>query len=109
VALNYRRQVLGHDEEPVWFSPRLSVVLPTGSVDRGTGACGMGVQLYLTVRVRVGRAWFTHWNAGGSVGRARTQRGGRGTIRSLTAAASAIYLLAPELNLMLESVEHPFH
>jgi hypothetical protein len=109
VALNYRRQVLGHDEEPVWFSPRLSVVLPTGSVDRGTGAGGMGVQLNLPVSVRVGRAWFTHWNAGGSVGRARTQRGGRGTIRSLTAAASAIYLLAPELNLMLESVEHPFH
>jgi hypothetical protein len=102
VVLNYRRQVLGQAEEPVWFSPRVSLVLPSGSVDRGAGAGGMGVQLNLPVSVRVGRAWFTHWNAGGSVGRARTPNGERGTIRSLTAAASAIWLIAPTLNLMLE-------
>lgn len=102
VALNYRRQVLGQAEEPVWFSPRVSLVLPSGSVDRGAGTGGMGVQLNLPVSARVGRAWFTHWNAGGSVGRARTPNGERGTIRSLTAAASAIWLIAPTLNLMLE-------
>ena len=48
------------------------------------------------------RTVVTHWNAGGSAGRARTESGARGTVRSLTAAASAIWLLAPTLNLMLE-------
>jgi hypothetical protein len=103
VALNYRRQVLGHDEEPVWFSPRLSLVLPSGSVARGSGAGGAGLQVNLPVSVRESRPIVTHWNAGASVGRARTQSGERGTIRSLSAAASAIWLLAPRLNLMLES------
>jgi hypothetical protein len=102
VLLNYRRQVLGRDEEPVWFSPRVSVAIPSGSVDRGSGTGGAGLQANLPVSVRVSHALVTHWNAGGSVGRARTQSGARGTIRSLSAAASAIWLLAPTVNLMLE-------
>ena len=40
IALNYRRQVLGHDDEPIWFAPRLSLVLPSGSARKGTGAEG---------------------------------------------------------------------
>jgi hypothetical protein len=103
VAINYRRQVLGRDEEPLWFSPRVSVVLPTGSTRRGAGAGGLGVQMNLPVSVRVSRALVTHWNAGASIGRARTPAGTRGTIRSLSAAASAIWLAAPTFNLMLES------
>src|SRR5215211_6263591 len=47
LAINYRRQVLGRDEEPVWFAPRLSLVLPTGSVRKGTGAGGLGLQMNL--------------------------------------------------------------
>jgi hypothetical protein len=103
VALNYRRQVLGREEESVWFSPRVRVVIPSGSVERGSGAGGAGLQVNLPVSVRVNRALVTHWNAGGSLGRARTEAGARGTIRSLSAAASAIWLLAPTVNLMLES------
>jgi hypothetical protein len=36
-AINYPPQVLGHDDEPVWFAPRLSVVVPSGSARKGTG------------------------------------------------------------------------
>jgi hypothetical protein len=103
VAINYRRQVLGRDEEPLWFSPRVSLVLPSGSTRRGAGAGGLGVQMNLPVSVRLSRALVTHWNAGASIGRARTPAGTRGTIRSLSAAASAIWLAAPTFNLMLES------
>src|SRR3982751_5780943 len=31
VALNYRYQLLGRENDPVWFAPRLSLLLPTGS------------------------------------------------------------------------------
>lgn len=104
IALNYRRQVLGRDDEPIWFSPRLSLVLPSGSTQKGAGAGGPGVQLNLPLSVRVDRALVTHWNAGASVTRARATLGGRGTIRSVSAGASAIWLVAPLFNVMLETV-----
>jgi len=103
-AINYRRQVFGRDEDPIWFSPRLSVVLPSGSARKGTGAGGAGLQLNLPLSVRVNRALVTHWNAGLSTTRARNALGARGTVRSVSAGASAIWLAAPTLNLMLESV-----
>jgi hypothetical protein len=103
-ALNYRRQILGHDEDPVWFSPRLSLVLPSGSAQKGTGAGGPGLQLNLPLSVRVNSALVTHWNAGASITRARSALGPRGTIRSVSAGASAIWLAGPTLNLMLETV-----
>ena len=104
IALNYRRQILGRDDEPVWFAPRLSVLLPTGSAQKGSGAGGPGMQLNLPLSVGLSRALVTHWNAGASVTRARTSLGKRGTIRSVSAGASAIWLVAPVLNLMLETV-----
>jgi hypothetical protein len=102
-AINYRRQVLGHDGEPVWFAPRLSVVLPTGSARKGTGAGGAGAQINLPLSVRVDRALVTHWNAGASITRASSVLGRRGTIRAVQVGASAIWLAAPTLNLMLET------
>ena len=103
VAINYRRQVIGRDDEPVWFAPRVSLVLPSGSARKGTGAGGPGVQVNLPLSVRLDRALVTHWNAGASLTRARTTLGERGTIRSVFAAASAIWLIAPTVNLMLET------
>jgi hypothetical protein len=103
-AINYRRQVLGRGEDPVWFSPRLSLVVPSGSARKGTGAGGPGLQLNLPLSVRVNRGLVTHWNAGVSTTRARNALGRRSTVRSVSAGASAIWLAAPTLNLMLESV-----
>ena len=103
-AINYRRQILGRDDDPVWFSPRLSLVLPTGNTRRGTGAGGAGLQLNLPLSVRVSRALVTHWNVGASTTRARSVLGQRGDVRSVSAGASAIWLAAPTLNLMLETV-----
>jgi len=103
VVINYRRQVLGKDEEPVWFSPRLSVILPTGSVSKGTGTGGPGVQMNLPVSVQVNSRIVTHWNAGATLTRARSDMGVRNTTRSVNAAASVIWLVAPTFNFMLES------
>jgi hypothetical protein len=103
VLLNYRYQLLGHDESRVWFSPRMSVLLATGnpSADRGLG--GPGVQVNLPLSVEVTSRLVTHWNAGATATRARDVQGTRRTLRGLNAAASAIWLVAPTLNLMLES------
>jgi len=101
VAINYRRQLVGRGEQPMWFAPRLSVVFPTGSTRKGTGLGGPGLQLNLPLSTKVDRTIVTHWNAGATITRARVD-GVRATLRSLTAAASAIWLLAPTFNLMLE-------
>ncbi len=101
VALNYRRQLVGRGEQPMWFAPRLSVVFPTGSTRKGTGLGGPGLQLNLPLSVKLDRTLVTHWNAGATVTRASAD-GVHATLRSLTAAASAIWLVAPTFNLMLE-------
>jgi hypothetical protein len=107
VALNYRYQAIGRDDARLWFSPRLSVVLPTGDLSAERGLGGPGVQVNLPVSVELTKTIATHWNAGGTVSRARDADGSRRTLRALNAAASAIWLVAPTLNLMLESTwEH---
>lgn len=103
LIVNYRRQVLGKDDDPIWFSPRLSVILPTGSVSKGTGAGGPGLQVNLPLSVQLTEQLVTHWNAGGTLTRARADVGTRNTTRSVNAAASAIWLLSPIFNFMLES------
>jgi hypothetical protein len=104
LAINYRRQIPWGADAPVWFAPRLSLVLPTGSVRKGTGAGGLGVQFNLPLSVRVNRALVTHWNAGASITRAASVLDRRQSIRSVAAGASAIWLLAPTFNLMLETL-----
>jgi hypothetical protein len=103
IALNYRRQLVGQDDEPVWFSPRLSVILPTGVARKGTGYGGPGVQVNLPISVLLNPSLVTHWNAGATLTRARNDGGARNTVRSVSAAASAIWLVSPIFNVMLES------
>jgi hypothetical protein len=103
VALNYRYQAIGKDEERVWFSPRLSLLVPTGSVAEGRGSGGPGLQVMLPVSVDVTDMLVTHWNAGATVTHSRNPSGIRGATRGVNAAASAILLLTPNLNLMLET------
>jgi len=98
-AINYRRQLLGHDDDPVWFAPRLSLVLPSGSARKGTGIGGPGLQLNLPLSLRVNRALVTHWNAGAAIAHARNALGTRATVRAVAVGASAIWLAAPTLNM----------
>jgi hypothetical protein len=104
VALNYRYQLLGRDEEALWFAPRVSALLPTGETRTSRGSGGPGVQVNLPLSVSLSPSLVTHWNLGTTIVRARTFDGARGTTRSLNAGASAIYLATPTLNLMLEGV-----
>jgi hypothetical protein len=103
LALNYRYQALGREGSTVWLAPRLSVVLPTGDAATGRGSGGPGLQTNIPLSVELTNTVVTHWNAGYTATRARDTDGVRRTLRVLNAAASAIWLVAPTLNLMLES------
>jgi hypothetical protein len=104
LALNYRYQALGRDEETVWFAPRLTLLVPTGSTRYGRGVGGPGVQVNLPLSVSVSRLLVTHWNVGSTVSRSRSFGGARGTPASFNAGASAILLVSPNLNVMLEGL-----
>jgi hypothetical protein len=104
LALNYRYQALGRDDERLWFAPRLTVFVPTGSAQRGRGAGGPGVQVNLPLSITASPLLVTHWNLGGTISRSRAVSGARATPKSLNAGASAIFLASPNLNLMLEGL-----
>ncbi len=104
IALNYRYQALGSDEEPLWFAPRLSLYLPTGDLKSGRGTGGPALEVMLPVSYKVTDVLVTHWNAGANLARADNGLGVRGTTRGLKAGASAIWLVTPTFNFMLESI-----
>jgi hypothetical protein len=103
VALNYRYQLAFDDATGNAVAPRLSLVLPTGDAAQGRGTSSLGLQANLPMSWGWHRALVTHWNVGGAwTPSARAPSGGRADTRDLTAAASAIWLMRRELNLMLE-------
>jgi hypothetical protein len=103
VALNYRYQLAFDDATGNAVAPRLSVVLPTGDAERGRGTSSLGIQGNLPVSWGLHRTFVTHWNVGGTwTPSARAPAGGRVATRDVAAAASAIWLVRRELNLMLE-------
>ncbi|MBA2303576.1 MAG: FeoA domain-containing protein [Acidobacteria bacterium] len=106
VMLNYRYQALTEDPGLPAFSPRLSLILPTGGTDFTYNS--VGLQGNLPVSKQHGDTYF-HANAGLTwYPRADAQPGISGSERvSLVTphiSGSAIYRLRPMFNLMLESV-----
>jgi len=96
VGLNFRYQLLGSEDASVHLAPRLSVLLPTGSEGRGRGASGASVQANLPLSWVPDPALATHWNAGLTLS--------PGAEPSPFLGASAIWLLRPEFNLMVETL-----
>ena len=108
LAINFRWQAIGKDEEPLWFSPRLSLLLPTGDYRDGHGAGGPGLELNLPLSYQVSDAIVTHWNVGGNMIAGRNSLNMEGSTRNVRAGASAIWLLMPTFNFMLETVAGRF-
>ena len=61
--MNYRYQAMVEGPGRPAFSPRVSVVLPFGSVPRGLGDGSAGLQFNLPFSKQIGD-WYWHWNAG---------------------------------------------
>jgi hypothetical protein len=105
LLLNYRFQLQGDEGKRVWVAPRISVSLPTGRWKQGLGAGTLGVELALPISIEIAPKLLTHLNARLNVQpSARNQAGARATLLDWSSGASAIYLLAPTFNLMLESL-----
>lgn len=103
VALNYRYQAL--EGNGVYFAPRLTALVPTGSARSGTGFGGAGVQVNLPLSLELSRRLVTHTNVGGTlVPHGRTADDERLRSSNLTLAQSVIWLPRPLFNVMLETV-----
>ena len=107
IQLNYRYQLGAYGRR--WaFAPRLSVLLPSGSVEKGLGSGSTGVQVNLPLSVRISRDLVAHWNAGATLlpsaqgpdlGGSRMQR----TVTSYNLGASLIGPVTWPVQLMLEA------
>ncbi|MBI4464725.1 MAG: transporter [Acidobacteria bacterium] len=103
--LNYRYQLVGGNDSRFAFSPRLSLVLPTGDPKLGRGFGSTAVQANLPLSVVLGRRWVTHLNAGATLApRAQNEFGHRALATESNVGQSFIWLVHPRLNLMLEAV-----
>ena len=112
ILINYRYQLLDEDEDKPALAPRFSLILPTGSRDRGTGNGVVGYQWELPVSKKLGSSFAVHGNLGltylpgvrarldGSTGPLSPKR----SLVSYSLGASAIYALLPRFHLMLEWV-----
>jgi hypothetical protein len=105
VALHYRHQLVGNPEAATVFAPRLSLILPTGDHEEGRGAGAIGLQTNLPLSLVLAPDLVTHWNAGATLTpSAKSQLGQEATTTSFNLGASAIWLLGPSFNLMLEAL-----
>ena len=82
------------------FSPRLSLILPTGDSDERDST---GLQFNLPFSKQTGDVYW-HWNAGMTWQPAGPSEGGDRNIESPFLAGSAIVRLQPMLHAMLETV-----
>ena len=105
IGVNYRHQLLGNPEATTVAAARLSLLLPTGDENSGRGAGGIGLQANLPITVMLGPRWATHWNAGSTLTpTARNGLGAEETTVSFNLGASAIWLLRPSFNLLVEAL-----
>lgn len=103
IALNYRYQAIL--KEHVAFSPRLSVILPTGDYKKGLGAGSAGIQTNLPLSLELSEKFVSHYNFGATYTPGSRETGGaKANTIGTNYGASLIYLAAENFNLMLEAV-----
>lgn len=100
VMLNYRYQVLTESPTSPAFAPRLSLILPTGDKNTGTGNGSLGYQINLPFSKIVSDRVTLHANAG--MTSFFDVDGQRPT--SYNVGGSAIYAVGRDFNLMLEAL-----
>jgi hypothetical protein len=110
MLINYRYQVT-YKEDWACFSPRLSLILPTGAYLKSLGYDVLGVQINLPVSKRISDDWVVHANAGYTLlPKARIVPNENHIIRKTLSfynlGGSIIWLTSANFNCMLECVEN---
>jgi len=103
VAMNYRYQAIFTDH--LAFSPRFSLLLPTGNYRKGLGSGVLGYQMNLPVSLVLTNRIVSHYNLGATITPgAIAMDHSTSDIFNINFGASVIWLLSENLNLMLEAV-----
>ncbi len=101
-AINYRYQLMNGDH--VAISPRVSLLLPTGSYRRGLGAGGVGIQTNLPVSVVHSDKFVTHWNVGATLTpAARNEFNQKAFTKGFNLGQSTVYMLNSRVNVLVET------
>lgn len=105
VFLNYRYQLVGSGDTRVAFSPRVSLIFPTGDSTQGRGMGSFGLQTSLPLSVVLSKKLVSHWNAGATFfPRAQDASGDRSASAGYNLGQSFIWLAHTRFNVMLETV-----
>ena len=105
IFLNYRYQLVGNADTRVAFSPRLSVIFPTGDATVGRGSGSFGLQTNLPLSVVVNKKLVTHWNMGATfIPNAEVTSIRRAGTAGYNFGQSFIWLARSRFNVMLETV-----
>ncbi len=110
ILINYRYQLF-YKENWVCFSPRLSLILPTGNYMKGLGYDVPGVQINLPFSKRLSDFWVVHFNAGYTLlPQAKVSLPENGSFRKTLSfynlGGSVIWLVGTNFNFMFECVEN---
>jgi len=103
VFLHYRFQALDETARRPAFSPRVSLILPTGKTARGLGEGSAGWEVNLPFSKQFGDLYL-HWNGGFTHLPKAEGAAGSQSLLTPRAAVSGIWRARPMVNLMLESV-----
>ena len=108
MMVNYRYQLFDK-VDGIAIAPRLSLIFPTGDKGKGLGVGVMGCEINLPVSKRLSEGFVLHANAGlwlfpnvRAVGSTGIQV--KHTLSAYWLGASGIWLLLPNMNLMLEYI-----
>jgi hypothetical protein len=97
VALNYRYQWIGDGTSSLAISPRITLLLPTGSQRRGLGSGGTGVQVMLPVSTVLSPSLVAHWNLGVTSTPSENSR-------AIVAGQSFVWLARQRFNVLVETL-----
>jgi hypothetical protein len=108
-VFNYRYQLMGSGAARVAFAPRISIMLPTGSVAHGRGVGGPGVQTNLPVSVVLRRRVVAHWNTGGTfVPHARMVDRSSAATAGYNIGGSVVFLAHQRVNVLMEATRNGY-
>lgn len=102
--INYRYQLFSKEHWAA-VAPRISLIFPSGSMEKGLGLGAPGLQVNLPASKRLSKHWITHLNAGFTVQGAKTHDSGvKKTLTAYNVGASVIWLTSSNYNFLLEYV-----